>query len=79
MATVIKLALMAAFVSLSIAAEPEPVDSDSIFFSDTSFVVQLEDSTSLDSHSVTSGWLLPLSIIGATAGVFIVLFTARSK
>jgi len=77
MATVAKvLTLFVVFTAL-LAVEPEQNVPDTL--SPDTTIVALLDSTTTASHSVTSGWLIPLAILGATAGVFVILFSARTK
>lgn len=46
---------------------------------DSSTTAQLADSTAQPKLKVTSAWIVPVAIVCVTAGVFIFLFTARSK
>jgi hypothetical protein len=78
MATLIRFIFTVCISALAYGAEPIPAERDSLL-SDTTLSIQMDDSTVSQSHSSTSNWLLPLSVIGATAGLFLILFTARSK
>ncbi|MCB9366958.1 MAG: hypothetical protein H6506_02775 [Calditrichaeota bacterium] len=60
----------------SMAQDGVQVIADSLT-SDSAFVAQVSDSTSMTSS--VSAWVVPLAVIGATAGVFMLLFTTRSK
>ncbi len=77
MATVAKVITLFVVLSSSLAVEPEQNLPDTLAPDTT--IVALLDSTTTISHSATSGWLIPLAILGATAGVFVILFSARTK
>ncbi len=77
MATVVKFFSLFVVLISAIAAEPEQILPDSLA-PETTFVALLDSSTTV-SHSATSGWLIPLAILGATAGIFVILFSVRTK
>jgi len=77
MATVVRILAVLAVASTVIATDPETITPDTLA-PDTS-ITALLDSTATAPHTVTSGWFIPLAIIGATAGVFVILFSARTK
>ncbi|MCB1059808.1 MAG: hypothetical protein KDB65_06245 [Calditrichaeota bacterium] len=78
MAILTRFLLVLWISSLAFAVETDLAERDSLL-SDTTLSIQLDDSSASRSHSPAVNWLLPLTVIGATAGVFIILFTARSK
>ncbi|MCC6475940.1 hypothetical protein IT157_02700 [bacterium] len=69
------LLLLVAFCA--IAAEP-PVQSDSLQSDSMFFAADSTDSLSV-SGGIVHTTLIPLAIVVATAGVFLLLFTTRSK
>ena len=78
MATLIRFFFICWIVSSAGATESAPAVRDSLL-PDTTWSVQLDDTSASRNPSTVSNWLFPLTVIGATAGVFLVLFTARSK
>jgi len=77
MANVVKVFTFLVVLASAFAIEPEQNLPDTLAPDTT--IVALLDSTTTASYSATSGWLIPLAILGATAGVFVILFSARTK
>lgn len=76
MAVIARVVLIALLAAAAFAQEPESVSSDSLL--GDSLLTAVIDTT-MKSSAVVSSWLLPLGVIAATAGVFLFLFTARTR
>lgn len=77
MANVVKVFAFLIVLTSALSVEPEQNVSDTLAPDTT--IVALLDSATTASYSATSGWLIPLAILSATAGVFVILFSARTK
>lgn len=77
MANVVKVFAFLIVLTSALSVEPEQNVPDTLAPDTT--IVALLDSTTTASYSATSGWLIPLAILSATAGVFVILFSARTK
>ena len=77
MATVTKLILVVAFAALAAAAEPEFPAPDSL--RQDTLTTAVLDTTRPAEHASVSSWVIPLAVVCATTGVFLFLFSARSK
>ncbi len=77
MAVVIRILFICFLVSLLYGAEQQLSRPDSLQ-SDTLYLA-LPDSVGFSEKPVISAWVLPLLVVGATAGIFVFLFSARSK
>lgn len=77
MAVVIRLLFVCILISLLYGADPASPRLDSLQLDSTALA--LPDSNSVSDKPAISAWVVPLLVVGATAGVFVLLFTARSK
>ncbi len=78
MATLIRSAFFLVLSEMLFAQALEQTAPDSLV-SDTVSVVQSADTIGLSSQNALTTWILPVAIVGATAGLFILLFTTRSR
>jgi hypothetical protein len=78
MAALIRIIAISFISSWLFAQEYRTSQTDSVKV-DTATSITISDSTFSASREAKSAWLIPLALISATGGIFVLLFTTRSK